>query len=116
MHTIVSCARSWWQATVDGFRAGLDVLMHGTAYPRTLPTQLYRPRPNPTHIAVLEHDLLGISPEPGTAAAAILLLRRAGSCFEHQPMHSATPEPTGRCARCGAPMRMGPNGTWRTTG
>lgn len=33
------------------------------------------PRPNYTAIAVLEYDLFGVQPEPGTAAAAIIGMR-----------------------------------------
>jgi hypothetical protein len=36
------------------------------------------PRPNYTAIAVLEHDLFGIQPAPGTTAAAIIGMRRLG--------------------------------------
>ncbi|MER6249400.1 hypothetical protein [Streptomyces griseorubiginosus] len=42
---------------------------------RRHPTTALRPRPDYTAIAVLEHDLFGIQPEPGTAAAAIIGMR-----------------------------------------
>jgi hypothetical protein len=35
-------------------------------------------RPDYTAIAVLEHDLFGIQPKPGTTAAAIIGMRRLG--------------------------------------
>ena len=39
------------------------------------PDALAVPRPNYTAIAVMEHDLFGIQPKPGTAAAAIVGMR-----------------------------------------
>ncbi|MFF6829629.1 hypothetical protein [Streptomyces longwoodensis] len=81
--------------------------------PEPAPT---RPRANPTRIAVLEHDLLGIKPEPGTAAALAIGLRRLGTCFEHQPVETTTlgdPQPTGLCTRCGAAMLLDEHGHWR---
>ncbi|MEW1754177.1 hypothetical protein [Streptomyces angustmyceticus] len=44
------------------------------------------PRPNYTSIAVMENDLFGIQPKPGTAAAAIVGMRRIGECLTHQPL------------------------------
>ncbi|MEU9921896.1 hypothetical protein AB0H51_11465 [Streptomyces griseoluteus] len=73
------------------------------------------PRANPTTIAVLEHDLLGIPPQPGTAAAAVIALRRVGTCLTHQPVDTTTmnsPQPVGVCGRCGAAMVLGDDGGW----
>lgn len=69
------------------------------------------PRGNPTWAAVLEHDLLGIAPEPGTAAALALSLRRLGRCFEHDPV--ATTRSHGLCTRCGVALVLGDDGDWR---
>lgn len=74
-----------------------------------------RPRANPTRIAVLEHDLLGIPPEPGTAAALTIALRRAGTCMTHEPVDVTTfgdPRPVGQCGRCGAHMVLDDGGAW----
>lgn len=43
------------------------------------------PRPNYTAIAVMEHDLFGIQPEPGTAAAAIIGMRRLSGIVSPEP-------------------------------
>ncbi|GGR71069.1 MULTISPECIES: hypothetical protein [Streptomyces] len=65
------------------------------------------PRANATRIAVIEHDLLGIPPEPGSAAALVIAMRRTGTCIEHEPVettgfHEARRH--GLCTRCGAAM------------
>lgn len=73
------------------------------------------PRPNPTAIAVMENDLLGIPPEPGTAAAVCVALRRAGTCLTHDPIDVTCvddPGPNAMCAGCGAGMVLGENGAW----
>lgn len=41
------------------------------------------PRPDYTRIAVLEYDLFGVQPRPGTTAAAFIGLRQRGEA--HQP-------------------------------
>jgi hypothetical protein len=64
-------------------------------------------RSNPTRIAVLEHDLLGIKPEPGTAAALAVALRRTGTCITHTPVETTAlsgSQPTALCTGCGANM------------
>lgn len=77
------------------------------------------PRPNYTAIAVLEHDLLDIEPEPGTAAAVTIALRRAAAhCTAHQPVETPTfaqPGRSGLCARCGCDMVQGSDGEWVKT-
>lgn len=75
-----------------------------------------RPRANLTTIAVLEHDLLGIPPEPGTTVAPAIALRRLGTCFEHQPVETTElgEQPRGICARCGTAMIQDDGGRWRT--
>ncbi|MEU5442733.1 hypothetical protein [Streptomyces griseofuscus] len=75
------------------------------------------PRPDYVRIAVLEHDLLGIQPRPGTAAALIVKMRRAGTCLAHQPVDTSIlgdPAPTGLCGRCGHAMVLGSDGNWTT--
>lgn len=87
-------------------------------WPRRRQTQAAPPRANATRIAVLEHDLLGITPRPGTATAAVLALRRAGNCIEHDPVDaSPISQPPGTltiCCRCGNPLELRDTGTWRT--
>jgi hypothetical protein len=75
-----------------------------------LPTQ--RPPANPTRIAVLEHDLLGIQPEPGTIAALAVVLRKAGTCIEHKPVQAGAGSTM--CTGCGRTMHLKEDGTWRT--
>ncbi|WP_073946508.1 hypothetical protein [Streptomyces kebangsaanensis] len=73
-------------------------------------------RADPIRTAVLEHDLLGIKPEPGTAAALAIALRNTGTCIEHQPVDATTYEDrrrTGLCARCGQSMLQTDDGCWR---
>lgn len=75
-------------------------------------------RANPIRTAVLEHDLLGIKPEPGTAAALTIALRNTGTCLEHQPIDTTAYEDRGRtglCARCGQSLLQAANGDWRVT-
>jgi len=71
------------------------------------------PRPDPARIAVLEHDLLGIAPQPGTAAAALVARRHCTDV--HHPL-DITPlggPPTALCARCGRHMVPDEQGRWR---
>lgn len=76
------------------------------------------PRPNYTTIAVLEHDLLGIQPQPSTAAALVIALRQAvANCTAHQPVETTTLGSLGRtgvCARCGRSMLQDADGEWTT--
>ncbi|MGW4028230.1 hypothetical protein ACWEFL_02740 [Streptomyces sp. NPDC004838] len=74
------------------------------------------PRPDYTRIAVLEHDLLDISPPPGSPAALIIHLRSTGTCLNHTPVATTTvgaPTPTALCARCGHCL-INQDGTWQT--
>lgn len=77
------------------------------------------PRPNYTAITVLEHDELGIQPEPGTVAAAVIALRKAvASCTTHQPVDTTPFAQVGRsgmCARCGCDMVQDGDGEWVRT-
>lgn len=43
------------------------------------------PRPDYTAIAILEYDLFGIQPEPGTTAAAIIAMRDFGARMARRP-------------------------------
>ncbi|MFD8805597.1 hypothetical protein [Streptomyces sp. NPDC059597] len=75
------------------------------------------PRADPTTIAILEHDLFGIPPKPGTLAAAVIalrVLRHAGDCLTHEPDMTTvdTLQQVGRCARCGATVVLGNDGEW----
>jgi hypothetical protein len=84
-------------------------------WPRRKPTAL-APRANPTRIAVLEHDLLGVQPEPGSPAALALALRRTSDCITHQPVDITTlsdRRPVGLCQSCGRHMVHDTNGEWR---
>jgi hypothetical protein len=72
------------------------------------------PRANPVRIAVLEHDLLGIAPTPGTAAALAVALRRTGTCVTHQPIDVtglADSRPNAICGPCGQ-LLVNTNGEW----
>jgi hypothetical protein len=75
------------------------------------------PQPNLTRIAVLEHDLLGVKPIPGTAAAAILSLRRAGTCIEHDATDVSTFDQGSGfriiCIRCGNYLMPTEIGGWK---
>ena len=77
------------------------------------------PRPNYTAIAVLEHDLLGIPPKPGTAAAVSIALRQAvANCTAHQPVETTVlgqPGHVGMCTRCGCDMVQDGEGEWVRT-
>lgn len=77
------------------------------------------PHPNYTAIAVLEHDELGIQPQPGTAAALVIALRKfAANCTEHQPVDTTMLGEAGRhgvCARCGCDMAQDSDGQWVKT-
>ncbi|MEU6535526.1 hypothetical protein [Streptomyces sp. NPDC047000] len=79
---------------------------------------LARPRANQTTIGVLEHNLLGIPPEPGTAAALVVAFRRAGTCLTHRPLDVTTASDAqriARCASCGNRMHLGDAGEWVVT-
>ena len=54
---------------------------------RRHPTTALRPRPDYTAIAVLEHDLFGIQPAPGTAAAAIIGMRNFQARLARSPAY-----------------------------
>jgi hypothetical protein len=86
---------------------------------RDQPTPAPAARPNYTAIAVLEHDLLGIPPEPGTVAAAVIGLRKAvANCTAHQPVDTTTLGELGRrgvCTRCGCDMVQDGDGEWVKT-
>lgn len=72
-------------------------------------------RPNPTAIGVMEHDLLGIPPQPGSMAALAIALRRTGTCLTHQPVDTTgitDPRPVGVCTGCGANMIQDDHGNW----
>lgn len=71
-------------------------------------------RPSPVRIAVLEHDLLGVQPEPGTAAALAVGTRRLGQCWQHQPAATLGPIPVEEavCTQCGRPMALNEEGHW----
>jgi hypothetical protein len=68
-------------------------------------------------LAVLEYDLLGIAPSPGSAAAAVIALRRIGPCTEHQPVDVGTladePDTVMLCTRCGDHLMPGEDGGWQ---
>lgn len=75
-------------------------------------------RPNPDRIAVLEHDLLGVMPEPGTPAARAVALSKTvdqdtcphDSVIETSEFGQA--RSTGMCRRCGADMVETDSGEW----
>lgn len=76
------------------------------------------PRSDPDRIAVLEHDLLGIQPEPGTPAARAVALAKPvyQTACPHDDVIETTElgqaRPTGMCGRCGAVMVATDTGEW----
>jgi len=75
-------------------------------------------RANPDRIAVLESELLGVTPEPGTPAARAVALARPvdqDRC-PHDDIIDITElaqaRPTGLCQRCGAGMVATDEGDW----
>lgn len=74
-----------------------------------------RLRADPTRTAVLEHDELGIPPEPGSAAAVQVAMRSTTACTEHEPIETTSigdPRPSGMCGRCGVGMVQDEDGQW----
>ncbi|WP_143685485.1 hypothetical protein [Streptomyces sp. 1222.2] len=71
-------------------------------------------RPSLARIAVLEHDLLGIQPEPGTAAALAVWTRRLGQCWQHQPAATVGEIPIEKavCTQCGRRLILNDGGYW----
>ncbi|MFF7191920.1 hypothetical protein ACFZAR_43875 [Streptomyces sp. NPDC008222] len=71
-------------------------------------------RPNPVRIAVLEHDLFGVRPEPGTAAALAVGIRAVGQCWQHKPAATlaASPVTEAVCTQCGRRMELDDEGCW----
>lgn len=84
--------------------------------PRPSPT----PRPDPNRIAVLEHDLLGIQPEPGTAAARAVALSKPvdQTACPHDNVIETTgmgeARSTGLCGRCGTALVATDTGEWES--
>lgn len=77
---------------------------------RRTPPPPHVPRPDPDRIAVLEHELLGIHPEPGTPAARAVALAKPvdQTACPHEDVIETTElgqaRPTGLCGHCGAHM------------
>jgi hypothetical protein len=77
-----------------------------------------QPRPNPDRIAILEHDLLGITPEPGTPAARAVALSKPvdqNACPHEDVIETrelGQARTTGMCRRCGADMVETDTGDW----
>jgi hypothetical protein len=77
------------------------------------------PKPDPDRIAVLEHDLLGIQPEPGTPAARAVALSKPvdqATCPHDDVVEVAElaqARATGLCTACGASMVADDNGNWQ---
>lgn len=76
------------------------------------------PRANPDRIAVLEHEVLGITPEPGTPAARAVAVSKPvdqDRC-PHDDVIDITElgqaRRTGLCERCGADMVATDKGDW----
>lgn len=71
-------------------------------------------RPSPIRIAVLEHTLFGVQPEPGTAAALTVGMRAAGQCWQHRPAAVLGPVPVEEavCTQCGRRMELDGEGRW----
>lgn len=98
--------------------------MAGSLLTRLLGLRRPAPRPepqqrvNPDRIAVLEHDLLGIIPEPGTPAARAVALAKPidQDACPHEDVIDVTElgmaRPTGLCGMCGADMVADDDGEW----
>lgn len=77
-----------------------------------------RPRPDPDRIAVLENELLGIAPEPGTRAARAVALAKPvdQEACPHDDVIETTElgqaRATGICGPCGAAMVATDSGDW----
>ncbi|MYQ59975.1 hypothetical protein GTY68_22530 [Streptomyces sp. SID4926] len=67
--------------------------------------------PGPPSFAVLEHDLLGVPPATGVAHMQ-LVLRRAGTCFAHDPIADLTESGRAHCGGCGRPLHLDEAGSW----
>ncbi|MFF8544783.1 hypothetical protein ACF060_31355 [Streptomyces werraensis] len=76
------------------------------------------PRPDPDRIAVLEHDLLGIHPEPGTPTARAVVLAKPvdPTACPHdgvvETVELGQARATGLCTACGAGLVANDNGDW----
>ena len=76
------------------------------------------PRSNPDRIAVLENELLGIVPEPGTSAARAVALSKPVNqkVCPHDDVIDVTElgqaRRTGLCRHCGADMVAEDSGAW----
>lgn len=87
---------------------------------RQRPPQPERPTPraNPDRIAVLEHEVLGITPKPGTPAARAVALSKPvdqDRCPHDDVIETpefGQPRPTGICRLCGAGMVATDEGDW----
>lgn len=110
-------------------RTGAVVLIGGREAVGRPVAPVVLPRPDYGRIAVLEYDLLGIEPEPGTAAAtavgARLASRRLREAMARPVDRAACPHSNvvdttrlndtrsrGMCTRCGAPAVQGDDGSW----
>lgn len=75
-------------------------------------------RLSPDRIAVLEHELLGVTPEPGTPAARAVALAKPvdQNACPHEDVIETTElgqaRVTGLCGRCGAGMVADDAGDW----
>ncbi|WP_448334027.1 hypothetical protein [Streptomyces sp. DSM 41534] len=75
-------------------------------------------RADQDRIAVLEHDLLGVQPEPGTPAARAVALAKPVDPAQcpHDDVIDITEiqhtRPVGMCERCGADMIQNDDGDW----
>lgn len=92
-----------------------------------LPWTRKPPQPRPDHatIAVLEYELLGVEPEPGTSAAAAVGMRRLANALR-APMDAARclhaeiasiqclgeSRDSGLCCACGCSMVRSDEGEW----
>ena len=76
------------------------------------------PQPDPDRIAVLEHDLLGVIPEPGTRAARAVALSKPvdqNACPHDEVIETpefGQPRMLGLCRLCGAGMVQNDQGEW----
>lgn len=99
---------------------GLVIRLWNKATRRSAPVaQAPIPRPDPDRIAVLEHELLDITPEPGTPAARAVALSKPvdKETCPHEDVIDITElgqaRHTGLCQHCGADMVETDTGEWQ---
>lgn len=85
---------------------------------RRTPAPTAPPRPDLIRTALLEHELLGIEPEPGTPAAHAVALAKpvdVETCPHEDAIETTelgNARPQGMCTRCGTALVADDDGGW----